>query len=75
MKQVRLIIITFIFIMFSGLSSAEDITAAVQQAMGSKHRDDANIARDNYRHPAETLAFFGLKPDMTVVDFCQGKGR
>lgn len=26
-------------------------------------------ARDKYRHPAETLAFFQVKPGMTVVDY------
>jgi predicted methyltransferase len=32
------------------------------------------IARDRYRHPAETLAFFGVRPDMTVVEIWPGGG-
>jgi predicted methyltransferase len=31
-------------------------------------RSAANKARDKYRHPVETLAFFGIRPDMTVVE-------
>lgn len=31
-------------------------------------------ARDGYRHPYETLSFFGLKPDMTVVELWPGGG-
>ena len=32
------------------------------------------MARDKYRHPAETLAFFGLRPDQTVVEITPGGG-
>ena len=31
-------------------------------------------ARDQYRHPAETLAFFDVQPGMTVVDFMPSSG-
>jgi predicted methyltransferase len=31
-------------------------------------------ARDGIRHPAEELTFFGLKPDMTVVELWPGSG-
>ena len=31
-------------------------------------------ARDPWRHPMETLRFFGLQPHMTVVDFWPGSG-
>lgn len=30
--------------------------------------------RDRYRHPAATLAFFGLAPEMTVVEAYPGRG-
>jgi predicted methyltransferase len=33
-----------------------------------------DAARDKYRHPAETLAFFGVEPGQTVVDFIPGGG-
>lgn len=31
-------------------------------------------ARDEWRHPAETLAFFGVEPGMTVVDYMPAGG-
>jgi predicted methyltransferase len=37
-------------------------------------RSEANKARDIYRHPAESLAFWGLKPGTTVVEFWPGAG-
>jgi predicted methyltransferase len=39
-----------------------------------EHRSDKNIARNEFRHPQETLAFFGVKPDMTVVELWPGGG-
>lgn len=43
-------------------------------AIASAHRSDANKARDVYRHPAETLTFFGVDPDDTVVEVWPGGG-
>lgn len=43
-------------------------------AIANPQRSAANIARDRYRHPAETLAFFGLKPTDTVVEIWPGGG-
>ncbi len=37
-------------------------------------RSDKDKARDQWRHPAETLAFFGVEPDMTVVEALPGGG-
>ncbi|MCL6252006.1 hypothetical protein M3P36_13250 [Altererythrobacter sp. KTW20L] len=37
-------------------------------------RRDADRARDQYRNPAETLAFFDVRPGMTVVDFMPAGG-
>jgi predicted methyltransferase len=34
----------------------------------------ADRGRDSWRHPLETLRFFGLQPAMTVVDFWPGSG-
>jgi predicted methyltransferase len=38
------------------------------------HRTPRNVARDPARHPAETLAFFGVRPDSTVVEILPGSG-
>lgn len=38
------------------------------------HRSVGHRARNEYRHPAETLAFFGIRDDMTVVEISPGPG-
>jgi predicted methyltransferase len=48
--------------------------AAIQAAMKGKHRRPGDAERDKYRHPAETLDFFGFKPTMTVLDISPGEG-
>jgi predicted methyltransferase len=40
----------------------------LRAAIAGSHRSAANAARDAYRHPYETLSFFGIKPTMTVVE-------
>ena len=48
--------------------------AAILVALGGDHRSEGAAARDVYRHPVETLGFFGIKPDMTVVEVWPGGG-
>jgi predicted methyltransferase len=48
--------------------------AALDKALTGAHRSDRNKARDPYRHPKETLGFFGLRQDMTVVEIWPGGG-
>ena len=43
-------------------------------ALGGDHRDASNSARDESRHPRETLEFFGLAEGMTVVELSPGGG-
>ncbi len=47
---------------------------AMAEALNGAHRSPENKARDVYRHPAETLAFFGIEPTMTVVESWPGGG-
>ncbi len=44
------------------------------QAVASEHRSAANKMRDEYRHPQQTLEFFGFKSNMTVVEITPGGG-
>nr|WP_322619011.1 hypothetical protein [Arenimonas daejeonensis] len=37
-------------------------------------RDPANSARDTWRHPRETLAFFGVGPSQQIVEISPGGG-
>ena len=46
----------------------------VRASVAAATRTPANVARDPYRHPAETLAFFGVKPGDTVVEIWPGGG-
>ena len=43
-------------------------------AIAAPTRTPANVARDRYRHPYETLSFFGVQPDDTVVEIWPGGG-
>lgn len=49
-------------------------SAPLDAALGGAHRTEAFRARDRYRHPRETLEFFGLKPDQTVVEIWPAPG-
>ncbi|SEH17314.1 Predicted methyltransferase [Sphingopyxis sp. YR583] len=47
---------------------------AIAAAVAAPTRSATNTPRDTYRHPAETLAFFGVKPGDTVVELWPGGG-
>jgi predicted methyltransferase len=51
-----------------------DTGAAIRGALAGPHRAAENRVRDGARHPEETLIFFGLRPDMTVVELWPGNG-
>lgn len=46
--------------------------AALQAAVASTARPEADRARDGDRHPFETLTFWGLQPGLTVVEIEPG---
>lgn len=46
----------------------------LEAAVNSDLRTPENKIRDQYRHPQQTLEFFGLKPNMTVVEIWPGGG-
>lgn len=48
--------------------------AALQAAIGSDTRPAGDVARDVYRHPLETLTFWGLTPGSTIVEIQPGSG-
>jgi predicted methyltransferase len=56
----------------AGLGTAEH--NALQAAIAAPTRTPANMLRDRYRHPRETLAFFGVRPGDTVVEIWPGGG-
>jgi len=48
--------------------------AQLRAIVAGAQRSAKNRARDRYRHPVETLEFFGLRPDMTVVEIAPDGG-
>lgn len=50
------------------------IRTALEAAVAAPTRTPANRARDKYRHPAETLAFFGIKPGDKIVELFPSGG-
>jgi predicted methyltransferase len=48
--------------------------AALQAVVADPARTPAFVARDKARHPTEELAFFGITPQMTVVELWPGGG-
>jgi predicted methyltransferase len=46
----------------------------LKAAVAADHRTVGNVARDGWRHPYETLSFFGIKPTDTVVELAPGGG-
>lgn len=48
--------------------------AKLEAALKSDIRTEAEVARDKNRQPIETLKFFGLRDDMTIVELVPGGG-
>ncbi|MBB1361480.1 class I SAM-dependent methyltransferase [Shewanella sp. SR44-4] len=54
--------------------TAPQVSSALAKAVASEFRTADNKLRDQYRHPAETLAFFDIKPEQTVIELWPGGG-
>jgi predicted methyltransferase len=53
---------------------AKKAMSPLNVALSAPHRSAENKARDKYRHPRETLNFFGVKPNLNVVEVYPGGG-
>lgn len=51
---------------------ANDSALVLQNAIAGSQRSDLHKQRDKYRHPDETLKFFDVRDDMTVVEIWPG---
>lgn len=58
----------------SGATASAASAAALDAAIAGSWRTPAYVARDGFRHPKQTLAFFGVEPDDTVVEITPGGG-
>ena len=57
---------------FLGLQNLQAST--IEDAVINNERSSKNIARDKYRNPIETLKFFQIKSNMTVIELSPGSG-
>jgi predicted methyltransferase len=55
-------------------SAADALGAKLDTVLAGSWRSDKNKARDEYRHPKETLAFFGVRPTDTLIEITPGGG-
>ncbi len=55
--------------------SAQDLfSTKIDRVLAGSWREPANKARDQFRHPKQTLQFFGLKPGMSLIEITPGAG-
>lgn len=60
----------------AAVEAAETLSASAQlrAAIADESRPEAERVRDQWRHPAETLEFFGVKPDSKILELWAGGG-
>ncbi len=71
--------LTFFFLLIFSCShfkkhAEPSIPGSLEEAVESSARTEENSDRDEYQHPKETLEYFGVKSNMTVVEISPGAG-
>lgn len=61
-------------VLLAPLLAAEAKDEALAKAVAGTHRSPNLVERDKARKPQEELEFFGVKPDLTVVEISPGGG-
>lgn len=78
MKVLSRSIALLLFVVLAGCASSSgggsSSLGELEPILQSAHRGADERARDAQRHPRQTLEFFGLRPDMTVVEIWPGNG-
>lgn len=74
MKHQFLALSAFILLSANVFSQSDELVESIEAAMNADIRSDAEKARDANRKPLETLQFFGLEPDMKIVELIPGGG-
>jgi predicted methyltransferase len=67
----KLTVALLAWVVLAGCTTAatrEDTADALDGVLAGNQRSDEDRARDRYRHPRETLLFFGLRPQMRVLE-------
>ena len=73
---INLVLLIFSLFFSSNPSYSNDAQnkEMLERSLQGSHRSEANRLRDKYRHPVETLTFFGVKPNSNVVEITPGRG-
>ena len=66
------LLVTVLFVLPFSINANE--TELLTKATTGAHRSEKNVARNEWRHPVETLSFFGIKNDMKVAEVWPGSG-
>lgn len=76
MKKLITPLVSAALLFTSPISVAMDaaLISKLEAAMNGDHRTEKNTARNKYRHPLSTLSFFGLEPEMSVLEIAPGGG-
>src|SRR5438128_1224212 len=76
MKILCVLALSFAFLScsHSEKKKTNPLPSTLAEAINSPLRNPENVKRDKYRHPEATLEFFGLKPEMTVIEITPGAG-
>jgi predicted methyltransferase len=61
-------------VLAAALAAPAQAQEGLAKLLSAPHRTERNVVRDPYRHPAETLAFFGVREDSVVVEILPGSG-
>jgi predicted methyltransferase len=70
-------LLSIVLLISANLAFADDydaVEAKLKTAMAADVRTDKEKERDRNRRPVETLEFFGLRDDMTIVELLPGGG-
>ena len=77
MNLLQTLIVSFIIIPALTINSYainNKIETVINDAVNSEHRTKENKTRDIYRHPNKTLLFFGIQPNIKVLEILPGRG-
>lgn len=56
------------------IEAVDEVEQRLAAIIDGEHRKAEDRARDQYRHPLETLTFFDIQPDATVIEITPGGG-
>jgi predicted methyltransferase len=70
----KLLVLLLAMLAATSVAAADPGTDPLAAAIDSPARTPKYVKRDVYRHPLETLRFFGLRPNQTVVEIWPGQG-